>query len=70
MEEQIPDKNLFMMCGKLENNAINELPKGFYVRYCKKNELDTFANHHAHRGSYPIFEAINVRFSCEKLFNL
>lgn len=42
MEEKIPDKNLFMMCQKFENEALNELPKDFYVRYCKKNELDTW----------------------------
>ncbi len=42
MEEQIPDKNLFMMCRKLENDAVTELPKDLYVRYCRKNELDTW----------------------------
>jgi len=46
MEEQIPDKNLFMMCRKLEIGAANELPKGFYVRYCRRNELDTWKAMH------------------------
>lgn len=42
MEEQIPDKNLFMMCRKLENDAVITLPKDFHVRNCRKNELDTW----------------------------
>lgn len=46
MEEQIPDKNLFMMCRNLENDAAIELPKGFYVRYCRKSELDTWKAMH------------------------
>ena len=46
MEEQITDKNLFMMCRKLDNEATTELPEGFYVRYCKKNELDTWKAMH------------------------
>jgi len=46
MKEQIPDKNLFMMCRKLDNGATTELPKGFHVRYCKKNELDTWKAMH------------------------
>lgn len=40
MEEQIPDKNLFMMCRKLNNDATRKIPNGFHVRYCRKNELD------------------------------
>lgn len=46
MEEQIPDKNLFMMCRKLDNDATRELPNGFHVRYCRKNELDIWKAMH------------------------
>lgn len=46
MEEQIPDKNLFMMCRKLENDAVKKLPEGLYVRYCRKNELDIWKAMH------------------------
>jgi len=46
MTEEIPDKDLFMMCRKLDNDAINELPAGFYVRYCKKHELDIWKAMH------------------------
>jgi hypothetical protein len=37
---QIPDKNLFMMCERLNSNAISDMPIGFHVRTCQKNELD------------------------------
>ncbi|TQS74888.1 GNAT family N-acetyltransferase [Ornithinibacillus gellani] len=40
MAEQIPEKNLFMMCTKLVQDAVSELPKNFYIRPCEKNELD------------------------------
>ena len=46
MEEQIPDKNLFMMCRKLDKDATRELPNGFHVRYCRKNELDIWKAMH------------------------
>ncbi|MBY7142530.1 GNAT family N-acetyltransferase [Virgibacillus sp. NKC19-3] len=46
MEEQIPDKNLFMMCRKLDNDATRELPNSFHVRYCRKNELDLWKAMH------------------------
>src|SRR5690625_5033457 len=42
LEEYVPDKNIFMMCQKLKNEALNKLPKAFYVRNCKKSELDTW----------------------------
>ena len=38
MSEQIPDKNLFMMCKELNLNAISDMPVGFHVRNCQKNE--------------------------------
>ncbi len=39
MENEIPDKNLFMMC-KLNTSAFAELPDGYHVRTCRRNELD------------------------------
>lgn len=46
MNEQIPDKNLFMMCTKLNTNAVIELPQNLQVRYCRKNELDIWKGMH------------------------
>ncbi len=40
MEKEIPDKNLFMMCKKLNTSALAELPDGYYVRTCRRDELD------------------------------
>ena len=40
MSKQIPEKNLFMMCEKLNLNAMSDMPIGFHVRNCQKNELD------------------------------
>lgn len=39
-EEEIPDYNLFMMCEKLNENALSELPQGYYIRNCRKEELE------------------------------
>ena len=38
-EGNIPDLNIFMMCEKLNENALKEIPSGFHVRTCQKNEL-------------------------------
>lgn len=38
-EKDIPDLNIFMMCEKLNNNALSELPEGFHIRTCKPEEL-------------------------------
>jgi len=46
MEDHIPDKNLFMMCRKIENIATKPLPPGFFVRYCRKDELDIWKAMH------------------------
>ncbi|MBS4203069.1 GNAT family N-acetyltransferase [Lederbergia citrea] len=46
MADQIPDKNLFMMCQTLNTDALRKLPKGFHVRYCRKNELDIWKAMH------------------------
>jgi ribosomal protein S18 acetylase RimI-like enzyme len=40
LTEEIPDKNLFMMCTTLNKPAANELPPGYYFRLCRKDELD------------------------------
>jgi hypothetical protein len=40
MSEEIPDLNLFMMCEKLNEKAISELPNGYHIRNCRKTELD------------------------------
>ena len=39
-EGNIPDLNIFMMCEKLNENALKEIPSGFHVRTCQKNELE------------------------------
>ena len=39
-EEEIPDKNIFMMCEALNRDALSELPAGFSVRNCRREELD------------------------------
>lgn len=39
-EEEIPDKNIFMMCETLNVNALTELPVGYSIRNCKPDELD------------------------------
>lgn len=39
MEKEIPDKNLFMMCKALNNNALSELSNEYHVRTCRRNEL-------------------------------
>ncbi len=39
MDDQILDKNLFMMCPHLNRQAISELPDGFHIRSCRKEEL-------------------------------
>ncbi|GIN72924.1 hypothetical protein J14TS2_33990 [Bacillus sp. J14TS2] len=46
MAEEIPDKNLFMMCYALNTQAIKKLSKEFHVRHCQKNELDQWKAMH------------------------
>jgi ribosomal protein S18 acetylase RimI-like enzyme len=38
-EEEIPDKNLFMMCEALNRNALTELSANYSVRSCRPDEL-------------------------------
>jgi ribosomal protein S18 acetylase RimI-like enzyme len=40
VEEKIPDKNLFMMCTKVNKASFSELPDGYHMRNLKENELD------------------------------
>lgn len=42
MSEEIPDKNLFMMCSALNPAAFRSLPSGFHIRKCRENELGTW----------------------------
>ena len=38
-EEEIPDKNIFMMCEALNRNSLTELPAGYSIRSCRPDEL-------------------------------
>jgi ribosomal protein S18 acetylase RimI-like enzyme len=38
-EEEIPDKNIFMMCSALNYNALTKLPASYYIRNCRPDEL-------------------------------
>lgn len=40
MENDIPDKNLFMMCKALNPDALTKLPKEYHIRACRRDELD------------------------------
>jgi ribosomal protein S18 acetylase RimI-like enzyme len=46
MKEEIPDKNLFMMCKALNRNALSELPKEYHIRTCRREELDIWKGIH------------------------
>jgi ribosomal protein S18 acetylase RimI-like enzyme len=39
-EEDIPDKNIFMVCETLNRNALTELPASYSIRNCRPDELD------------------------------
>jgi len=39
MEHEIPDYNIFMMCDKLNKNALRDIPSGYHIRNCRPNEL-------------------------------
>jgi ribosomal protein S18 acetylase RimI-like enzyme len=41
-EEEIPDKNIFMMCEALDRNALTELSANYSVRSCRPDELDVW----------------------------
>ena len=38
LEKNIPDKNIFMMCEKLNRDAFTNLPDGFYIRHPREDE--------------------------------
>lgn len=39
-EQDIPDLNIFMMCEKLNEDALREIPEGYHIRNIRKDELD------------------------------
>ena len=39
-EEEIPDKNIFMLCEALNRNSLTELPVSYSIRSCRPDELD------------------------------
>jgi ribosomal protein S18 acetylase RimI-like enzyme len=39
-EEEIPDKNIFMICQTLNHNSLTELPASYSIRNCRPDELD------------------------------
>ncbi len=39
-EEEIPDKSIFMICERLNKNALSELSIQYHTRYCREGELD------------------------------
>ena len=40
MGNEIPDKNLFMICKALNHNALSGLPEAYHVRPCRRDELE------------------------------
>jgi hypothetical protein len=38
-EEEIPDKNIFMMCSALNLNSLTELSASYSIRSCRPDEL-------------------------------
>lgn len=38
-EEEIPDRNIFMMCEKLNRNSLTTLPANYAIRNCRPDEL-------------------------------
>lgn len=39
MSDEIPDKNLFMMCHSFNSEAIKDLPNNYHIRFCRNDEL-------------------------------
>ena len=42
-DKEIEDLNMFMVCDSLNRDALTDIPKGYHIRTCKKNELDIWA---------------------------
>ena len=40
VEDDIPDKNLFMMCQELNANALSKLADTYHIRNCREDELE------------------------------
>jgi len=38
--DRLPDRNLFMMCRRLNPDALRGLPAGYHIRHCRKDELE------------------------------
>ena len=45
-EQDIPDLNMFMMCDKLNKNALSEIPEGFHIRNIRPEELKIWKEFH------------------------
>lgn len=41
-DEDILDKNLFMVCRQLNEDALSEMPNGYHIRHCREDELDVW----------------------------
>ena len=39
-EQDIPDLNIFMMCDRLNEDALSDLPSGYHIRNCRPDELE------------------------------
>ena len=39
-EQEIPDLNIFMICNKLNKNALSDLPCEYHIRNCRPDELE------------------------------
>lgn len=39
LEKDIPDLNIFMMCDRLNKNALSKLHDGYHIRTCRPDEL-------------------------------
>lgn len=40
LETEIPNLNIFMKCDKVDTSAYSELPAGYGIRLCKRDELE------------------------------
>ncbi len=40
MTDEIADKHLFMMCRRLDQSALRDLPAGYHFRLCRPDELE------------------------------
>jgi ribosomal protein S18 acetylase RimI-like enzyme len=42
IEADIPDKNIFMVCNHVNISALSEMPQGYTIRACRRDELTTW----------------------------